>query len=379
MERTKKEKIKYYSLKRILSYNCIYNMIFGERSNGKTYAVHQYMLEKFWKKHEQGALIRRWEEDFRGRNGQATFDGIVGSGYVEKLTNGEWTAIKYYSGKWYLAKFDEKLNRLVTMEEPFCYGFALTMGEHYKSTSYTNVTTILFDEFLTRESYIPDEFVSFQNILSTIIRQRDNVTIFMLGNTVNKYSPYFEEMGIRKLIEKMKEGDIEIVSYGTSELKLAIEYCMPNKQGKLSDKYFAFDNPKLQMITSGKWEMALYPHLPFKYTRDEVKLEFYILFDHQLLHCEVIKLKPKKEEKNRVGLFTYVHRKTTPLRSTKDILFSTEFSTNPYHFRKITKPRDIIDRKISKIFLNERVFYQNNEVGEVVRNYLEWCRSDTIK
>ena len=374
----KEEKVKFYSLSRILSFGCLYNMIFGERSNGKTYAVHMYMVDKFWNKGEQSAIIRRWEEDFRGRNGQATFDGIVSNGEIEKLTKGEWTTIRYFAGKWYFARFDEKLNRVISMEEPFCYGFALTMGEHYKSTSYTKITTILFDEFLTRDGYIPNEFVSFQNVLSTIIRQRDNVKIFMLGNTVNKYSPYFEEMGIRNHVEKMKSGDIEIVSYGDSGLTLAIEYCASTKQGKLSDKYFAFDNPKLKMITGGEWELALYPHLPYKYTRDEVKLEFFIMFDHQTLHCEVIKLKKKKDDESRIGVFTYVHRKTTPIQNEKDIVFSPTYSTNPHHFRKISKPREKLDRKISKIFLNERVFYQSNEVGEIIRNYLEWCQTDKL-
>lgn len=35
----KKQKLKYYSLDNILKKNCVYNVIFGERSNGKTYAV----------------------------------------------------------------------------------------------------------------------------------------------------------------------------------------------------------------------------------------------------------------------------------------------------------------------------------------------------
>ena len=36
----------------------------------------------------------------------------------------------------------------------------------------------------------------FMNVLSTIIRDRENIKIFMLGNTVNKYCPYFDEMGL---------------------------------------------------------------------------------------------------------------------------------------------------------------------------------------
>ena len=39
---SKKEKSNYYSLDKILSKNAQYNLIFGERSNGKTYAVLNY-------------------------------------------------------------------------------------------------------------------------------------------------------------------------------------------------------------------------------------------------------------------------------------------------------------------------------------------------
>ena len=39
--------VKYYSLKNILKKNAQYNMIFGERSNGKTYSVLYYALENY--------------------------------------------------------------------------------------------------------------------------------------------------------------------------------------------------------------------------------------------------------------------------------------------------------------------------------------------
>ena len=40
-----KTKFKYYSLKNIQQKNATYNVIFGERSNGKTYAVLKQALE----------------------------------------------------------------------------------------------------------------------------------------------------------------------------------------------------------------------------------------------------------------------------------------------------------------------------------------------
>ena len=73
-------KSKYYSLKNILSKNAQYNIIFGERSNGKTYAVLKYALERFVKTGEQLALIRRWQDDFTGKRGQTMFESLISNG-----------------------------------------------------------------------------------------------------------------------------------------------------------------------------------------------------------------------------------------------------------------------------------------------------------
>ena len=66
----------------------------------------------------------------------------------------------------------------------------------------------------------------FANVLSTIIRHRNDVKIFMLANTVNKYCPYFKEMGLKHITE-MKQGSIDIYTYGSSDLRVAVEYGKP--------------------------------------------------------------------------------------------------------------------------------------------------------
>ena len=192
---------KFYSLKKILEYDADYNMIYGERSNGKTTAVLRHGLEDYISSGyvNQIGLIRRWDEDFKGKNGKQVFDGIINLGWVKELTKGEYNSIYYYSQRWFLCEYDEKGERTKIQEEPFCIGFALTAEEHYKSTAYPNIKTILFDEFITRNYYLPEEFVKFQNLLSTIIRLRTDVKIFMCGNTINKYCPYFNEMGLTEI------------------------------------------------------------------------------------------------------------------------------------------------------------------------------------
>ena len=56
-------KRKYYSLDAIKKKNATYNVIFGERSNGKTYALLQHGVKEWVKNRSQMAYLRRWKED----------------------------------------------------------------------------------------------------------------------------------------------------------------------------------------------------------------------------------------------------------------------------------------------------------------------------
>ena len=100
----KKDDVKFYSLDRIKAIGAQYNMIIGERSNGKTYACLYEVLKKFIETGEQGAYLRRYKEDFRGKRGESLYASIVNDGHVEKLTGGKYDKIVYYSSKWYLGK-----------------------------------------------------------------------------------------------------------------------------------------------------------------------------------------------------------------------------------------------------------------------------------
>lgn len=363
-------KEKFYTLNNILAHNADYNIIYGERSNGKTTAVLRLALlhhiNSGYK--NQLAIVRRWEEDFKGKNGKQMFDSIIHLGWVEEFTKGEYNSIYYFSQRWFLVKYNKNGEKVKQAEEPFALGFAITSEEHYKSTSYPNVTIILFDEFITRGYYLPEEFVKFQNLLSTIIRLRDDVKIFMCGNTVNKYCPYFAEMGLRG-VKKQKQGTIDIYTYGESSLVVAVEFSdFPSKK-KASNKYFAFDNPKLQMITNGAWEIDIYPHLPEKYKPKDIIYQFFISFDEELLHGNVIAVDDK--------VFLYMHRKTTPINPDTEWLV---YQQNPDYRRNyrtnILKPFGKPDLKIKELIVRKKIFYQDNEIGEIMNNYLKWCNQN---
>lgn len=358
----KSESPKYYSLGGILAKNADYNIIFGERSNGKTYAALAHGLETFVKTGKQMAYIRRWREDLRGKRAESLFANHTANGLIEKLTGGKFNEVFYMSNKWFLSYYDPEKNKRTPDDVPFCYGFCLSEQEHEKSSSYPNITNIVFDEFLTRRYYLPDEFMLFMNLLSTIIRQRDDVKVFMLGNTVNKFCPYFTEMGLKQ-VPVMEQGTIDIYKFGEQGATVAVEYCSTIVQHKASNKYFCFDNQNLQMITGGKWELAVYPHLPCKYKPNEVLFVYYIKFNDTILQGNIIQVGNEN--------FTYIHMKTTPIKDEDNsLIYSLEMNGKPNYKRKLISTASYVEQQVARYFAIDKVFYQDNEVGEIVRNYL---------
>ena len=355
---------KYYSLKKIMAENADYNVIIGERSNGKTYACLQLILDDYIKSGVSGAYIRRWRDDIIGKRGETVFAPFVQNGYISKITGGKYDSVVYSKGGWHLSWYDDKDRRMKADKEEFCHAFALSDVEHDKSTSYPTIKNIVFDEFLTRRYYLPDEFVIFMNALSTIIRDRDNVRIFMLGNTVNKYCPYFDEMGLSNVLQ-MEQGAIDLYTFGNT-LKIAVEYCSETHIKKKSNKYFAFDNPRLNMITSGKWEMTIYPHLPigYKIRSENILFTFYIVFGNRKVAGDII---------NRGNdFFVYMRPKTTDFKD-GDLVYSLDYTPNAFMRKTFLNPIDRIDSKIKEFFACNRVFYQSNDIGEIVHNYLLSC------
>lgn len=361
-----KKKFHYYSLKNIQRKDATYNVIFGERSNGKTYAVLKQALENYKKDGSQFAYVRRWQDDIKARRASTVFNGLAEDGTIEKLFDGEYTGVTYYSGKFYLCTFDDNGKAIYSDSDVLGYTFALSETEHGKSNSYPRVTLIMFDEFLTKHLYLPDEFVLFMNTISTIVRLRTNVKIYMLGNTVNKFCPYFQEMGLNH-IREMKQGSIDVYSYGDSKLKVAVEYTANTASNKKNNFYFAFNNPKLAMITGGAWELNIYPHLPTKYKPHNVKFIYFIVFNDQTFQCEVVDKKPY--------YFTYIHLKTTPLKDKdNDLIYTTDYVPKMNYNRNIMKPITELQKNIKWFYVTDRVYYQNNDVGDSINNYLKLCK-----
>lgn len=374
LRKSDKQKFDFYEIQRtIKAYpNAHYYVVYGERSNGKTYSSLNYALERWAKAGEEFAYIRRYAEDIRPKNLSSLFSSHVDNGVISRLTDGKWDGISYSSARFYLNHTDEKGNTWKN-EIPIGYAFDINSMEHNKSLSFPKVTTIIFDEFLSRSGYLPNEFVLFTNLISTIVRLRDNVKIIMLGNTVNKTCPYFSEMGLTH-VKEQKQDTIDVYHYADSGLEVVCEYTESAKKkgGKPSDVYFAFDNPELKMITSGAWEIAIYPHLTEGYKKKDVVMDFFIEFENELLHGEIIS--------SDSGPYIFIHEKTTPIQDEdNDIIYTDKPDVRWNHMMCMTKQRDKYSLFIMQAMRENKIFYSTNEVGEIVRNYVLWSDSFSIK
>ena len=368
-------KFKFYSADHLIKDypDAQYYIIYGERSNGKTYDSLSRGLKNYAKTGDQFAYLRRWGEDIRAKNLSNLFSGHIDNGYLRALFGEDgWNQIHYRSGKFYLERLEE--DGTIT-RDPIPCGFAFDLNgmEHYKSTSFPRITTVIFDEFMSRSGYLPNEFILFTNALSTIIRHRDNVKILMLGNTVNKSCPYFGEMGLAH-IKDQKQGTVDVYQYSQTELQVICEYTgsSAKKGGKASDVYFAFDDPELNMITTGVWEMNIYPHLNVRYKPKDVVANFFIDFEGEIFHGEIISIE--------TGPFIFLHKKTTPIKDeSNDIVYTTRADERWNYRMCLTKQSDQLSVFILRCIRENRVFYSTNEVGEALRNYVMWSDSFSIK
>ena len=348
-----------------------YFVIWGERSNGKTFAVLEYGIDKYFATGEQIGLIRRLDENFKGKYGANMFDNFlynpIRGNIIEQKSNGKYNAVKYLSRKWYFCKRDDNGNIEYSDPEPFAFAFALAQEEKYKSLAFPKITTILNDEFISMSGgYLTDEFLFFTSVLSTIIRNRDNVKIFLCANAIPSYNPYIIEMGLTRF-KTMEAGTIDIYHYGNSKLVVAVERTgtAQKTKGKKSDVFFAFDNPRLKMITEGEVMFNLYPHAPFKWLTKEVKFIYFIVFDGEIFQCEIIH--------HGKQWITYIHEKTTPIKDDdKALIYSQEIDPRPNHARRILHPANKLQNEVARFFAIEKVFYQDNRVGEQINQYLQW-------
>lgn len=243
-EKKKRKKSRsFYSSERIDRYDDTvkYRIIIGQRSNGKTYCIKKKIIDMLaTKKNAQFAYIRRLQSHVSYQRLNDLFNDVADY-CVERLGD----TISYSVNDGFYLTNDKQRKRLG-------YKFSIEKSELDRGISFPNVELIFLDEFMSIDGYFINEVDRFKSILSTIIRGRDNVQVYMVANTINEICPYFDWLKIP--VKKLKKGQIFYIEHRKG-VKCVIEWCLDTDVIKENaSKYFGTDDNGSEMILNGEWE-----------------------------------------------------------------------------------------------------------------------------
>lgn len=354
----------HYSPLQVVKTNTPYIMSYGGRNLGKTFAW-LILIYAIWQcEGYKSVLMRRMAETLKSSKVAETFTKVFDLGYVPN--NKGYTGITYRTGAWRGYWTDEKGK--ITYDEPFCYPFALSSKiETNKGVSdIQKLGIIFFDEALTADNYLTDEWGRFQNAISTLVRENSQACCVLCANTVSWVSPYFREFGIKN-VRSIKKGTVKVFQC-LDETAVTLEYCndvIANRKKKIVDRrFFGFKSGTADMIRVGGWEMHSYQHLTREMIEDRhrelITRDIYIAHEYEILCLEL-----------------YVMDDFGPLVNVRPadnfdlgkVIYVVGDHTDPrYHHRP--NPSNKIDKLIWTLYRNNRFYYADNLCGEIVKKFL---------
>lgn len=196
----------YYSARLLLSYKRLYNMVVGIRGHGKTYDTTKRCIDVGLEtKKLSFVVLVRYKEDILYI--KDSWWSIVEHLYPE---------YRFFAQRRYIYATEIKTNSTFIIGEYV----ALSDYMRVKKTPRPYVKIIFFDEFLNEENdYINDEVSkNFMSVCDSIIRNREDVRVILVSNTISMINPYYSYFGIKRLTGRFTKGEHNsIVEFTDSE------------------------------------------------------------------------------------------------------------------------------------------------------------------
>lgn len=336
-------KIKYYDITELLKRDAEYNILLGQRANGKSYQVKKTIIEDAWKNDSAFIYLRRWQADVKTKAVEQYFDDCP----ISKITKGEYDRVFAWNGEIFFGKLDSE-GRAVKGKRCGWY-CALNEYERYKSRVFPNVKYIDYEEFITDALYLVDEPRLLQQFVSTIARH-NRIQVFLVGNTLSRVCPYFAQWCLEGVL-KQKIGTIEMYNFHVDGdiIHIAVEYC-----ANADAKNTMFFGQAAKQIKDGAWDVTDVNKLPKK--RNEYQLCYEILIEYQSFKfvCELL-VEPKL---GGVVCFIYPHTKNRKIKR----IISDRISDDPLVTTKLVTSRRV-EALIADCFRNNKVCYSDNLTG----------------
>lgn len=356
------KKKKYYNIDALWNVKANWLLLLGQRTNGKSYAAKNKIVELCWKNGWQMVYLRRWKDDVK----QNLVDDYWHDCNVRKITKNEYDAIRCHAGKLYFVQYEEDgkevrgplLGRAIGLNEAERYKSLVFNGED----SDVTYKFILYEEFVIKSgAYLTDEPEVLQQFVSTVARNEE-IRVILIGNTLSRVSPYYKQWSLTNLLHQ-KPGTIDIYHYNNGDngtIDLAIERC---EGGDLSDNKMIFGNSQKSIIV-GEWETDKFPRL--EKSQDAYEMVYEIKIDCMGFRF-VMQLMVDKDNGKKT-LFIYPMTKDRYIMRTITDNYSEDMFTTP----------GFIDNKAEHImkdlWRNNKVAYSDNLTGTDFRHITQYIK-----
>ena len=349
----------HYNIDNILKEDANFNLIYGEKSNGKSYQVkHKIGVLHYIETGNRFILLRRWREDISNLWIEQYFADVD----VEKITNNKYNCITQYRKVLYFSIYDKETGKTKRVEK-IGYVMSLSTEQHMSSASFLDVDMIIFEEFMERGTYIPHEPDRLMILYSTIDRKRGTTKLFMVGNSISRVCPYINDWGLEGIFRKLQQGEIEskTIETETNNVKIAIEYCMSS-----GGKAMTIGNAS-KMVDSGAWQTYPQPKLNKSLKNFNSLYRFGFQYKGFKFLCDY--LEDKKEHDLCFFIYPFYGEFTNNI-----IIFSDVIKQSIYWQRDIYNISINNDnlRNFFQKFKENKIFYANDLVGTDFKQVIDF-------
>lgn len=345
---------KFYNGTELLELEAPWNNVLSERASGKSlWWVKQCVIDYFKHKRLFG-YVRRYDEDIKPKNVDKYFNDINFKEWLYKGTG--YNGIICYQDGLYLYVEDE--NGKYIKKERIGYSYALNIAEkRYKSLHYDGVYNILLEEFITSGNYLDNEFMIFNNLISTICR-RNEYRVIMLGNTVARNCPYLKEFGID--LFKTEPGKIyknNLLQSDGNKILCCFDYVKPKEKTSL------FFGKAEKSIVHGDWDVSEVPHLWFDLLQAELIYTCYYVSE-ELKNAYKIRIIFYDDNKY-MYVYPYDYNE---IKYVSDDIFT---DTPDFQHKRFIHPEKKRHSRIREIWKCGRVLYSDNLCGTEFRRAMK--------
>lgn len=359
----------YYSARPILDYaksiNCPFVGIAGGKGNGKTYDIIRIGLNERIKNGYIMRYLRRYAESIKPKAIQSLCKPHRQT--LINLTEGKYNDFNYYQNRFWLVRRDDTGKIVEKDNEPFIVCNALNSVEAFTGTDEGECSMIFYDEFLSREKELADEYYNLMIFHSNCVRNRVNkwTPLILVGNTVTRNSCLITEFGVN--LYDMKKGEITVVKNSKGEAKIVFEYCDEVEvMQEAADVYYNRfnDNDRIKMIYKGDWTIGNYPHTNQQTIKSSTMLaRIKIIAPSNRAICFEFR------HYNDRDLFGYVKSYDNDLLPKICTFINKDMMLKNDVFNYL--PQRGIFKKFISLVYTRNVFFENCEVGEQFRDFLK--------